>query len=57
MKTCMFYTYVFSPFSAYFSPHYIVVEKGLLIWRDCILHVFVLMVMATPPPSSPGCGG
>ena len=22
--------YVFSPFSAYFSPHYIVVEKGLL---------------------------
>ena len=37
MKTCMFYTwkhenecfYVFSPFSAYFSPHYILVEKGL----------------------------
>ena len=31
--------YVFSPFSAYFSPHYIVVEKGLFMStvsdKDC----------------------
>ena len=27
-KTCMFY--VFSPFSAYFSPHNIIAEKGPL---------------------------
>ena len=28
--------YVFSPFSAYFSPHYIVVEKGLLNPRNLV---------------------
>ena len=30
MKTFHARFHVFSPFSAYFSPHYIVVEKGLL---------------------------
>ena len=31
MKACKHECfYVFSPFSAYFFPHYIVVEKGLL---------------------------
>ena len=36
MKTCMFYAcfHVFSPFSAYFSPHDVVVEKGLFTAWD-----------------------
>ena len=32
---------VFSPFSAYFSPHYIIVEKGLLHVAISNLHVCI----------------
>ena len=36
--------HVFSPFSAYFSPHDIIAEKGLLDYAIVLLSVFMYFV-------------